>query len=44
VEALRGRRVDPRREQWIHMAGFAFLIGLSILVMIMDIVNPISIR
>ncbi len=44
VEALRGRRVDPRREQWIHAAGFAFLIGLSILVMVMDIVDPISIR
>jgi regulator of sigma E protease len=44
VEALRGRRIDPRREQWIHAAGFAFLIGLSILVMVMDIVNPISIR
>jgi len=44
IEALRGRRVDPRREQWIHAAGFIFLIGLSVLVIIMDIVNPISIR
>jgi len=44
IEALRGRRVDPRREQWIHAAGFIFLLGLSVLVMIMDIVDPISIR
>jgi regulator of sigma E protease len=44
IEAIRGRRVDPRREQWIHAAGFAFLIGLSVLLIIMDIINPVSIR
>ncbi len=44
IEALRGRRVDPRREQWVHAVGFAFLIALSVVVIIMDIVNPVSIR
>jgi regulator of sigma E protease len=44
IEALRGRRVDPRREQWVHAVGFAFLLALSVVVIIMDIVNPVSIR
>ncbi len=44
IEALRGRRVDPRREQWVHAIGFAFLLALSVVVIIMDIVNPVSIR
>lgn len=44
IEVLRGRRVDPRREQWVHAVGFAFLLALSVVVIIMDIVNPVSIR
>jgi regulator of sigma E protease len=44
IEALRGQRVDPRREQWVHAVGFAFLLALSVVVIIMDIVNPVSIR
>ncbi len=44
IEALRGRRVDPQREQWVHAVGFAFLLALSVVVIIMDIVNPVSIR
>ena len=44
IEVIRGRRVDPRREQWVHAVGMLILLGLSTVVIVMDIVQPISIR
>lgn len=44
IEALRGKRVDPRREQWVHAVGMMILLGFSAVIVVMDIVNPISLR
>jgi regulator of sigma E protease len=44
IEILRGRRVDPKREQWVHAIGMMVLLGLSAVIIVLDIVNPISIR
>lgn len=44
IEILRGRRVDPQREQWVHAVGMVILLGLSAVIVVLDIVNPISIR
>ncbi|WP_376793007.1 RIP metalloprotease [Thermoflexus sp.] len=37
VEAIRGRRVDPRRERAIHLAGFLFLLMLLAFLTIREI-------
>ncbi len=44
IEWIRGRRVDPRREQWVHAVGMVMLLGLSVIIVVLDIVKPISIR
>lgn len=44
IEAVRGKRVDPRREQWVHAVGMAILLSLSVVIVVMDIVQPIAIR
>lgn len=44
IEILRGRRVDPQREQWVHAIGMMILLGLSAVIVVLDIVNPVSIR
>jgi regulator of sigma E protease len=44
IEAVRGKRVDPQREQWVHAIGMIILLGLSAVIIVMDIVNPISLR
>ncbi len=41
VEAIRGRRVEPEREGMVHLVGMLFLLGLMVLIIIQDIVNPI---
>lgn len=41
IEWIRGRRVDPVRQQWVHGLGFMVLIGLSMLIMFLDIVRPV---
>lgn len=41
IEWLRGRRVDPTREQWVHAAGMAFLLAVFCIITVFDIVNPI---
>lgn len=41
IEWIRGKRVDPVRQQWVHGLGFMVLIGLSVLVMILDVVRPV---
>lgn len=44
IEAIRGRRVDPRREQWVHAVGMVILLGLSAVIVVVDIVQPITLR
>ncbi len=43
IEALRGKRIDPKIEARINMISLMLLLGLGVLVMIYDIVNPPSI-
>ncbi len=43
VEAIRGRRVDPRKESAIHLVGMAILIGLMLLITFYDIISPVPI-
>lgn len=41
VEAVRGRRIEPEREGLVHLVGMLVLLGLMVLIIIQDIVNPI---
>jgi regulator of sigma E protease len=41
VEAIRGRRIEPEREGMVHLVGMLLLLGLMVLIMIQDIVNPV---
>lgn len=42
IEAVRGRPVEPEKENMIHLIGFFFLIGLTLLVTFNDIVRLIK--
>jgi regulator of sigma E protease len=42
VEAIRGRRVDPAREGFIHLVGLAILMVLMLVVSYYDIVQPMT--
>ncbi|MEX1020823.1 MAG: site-2 protease family protein, partial [Litorilinea sp.] len=37
IEALRGRRINPEREGYIHMVGFMLLLGLLVIITVRDI-------
>jgi regulator of sigma E protease len=41
VEIVRGRRIEPEREGMVHLVGMLVLLGLMVLIIIQDIVNPI---
>ena len=41
IEAIRGKRVDPRKEGTIHLVGLAILLALMFLVTIQDILAPL---
>jgi regulator of sigma E protease len=41
IEAVRGRRVEPEREGVVHLVGMVVLLGLMVLIIIQDIVNPV---
>lgn len=41
IEAIRGRRISPQTEAKIHMAGMVILVSISLVIIAMDIVNPI---
>ncbi|MCP5100170.1 MAG: PDZ domain-containing protein [Chloroflexi bacterium] len=41
IEAIRGRRVAPEREGMVHVVGMVVLLGLMVLLIVQDIVNPI---
>ena len=41
IEAIRGERIPPEREALIHFIGMLILVGLMVLVMLQDLINPI---
>ncbi len=41
LEGIRGRRIEPEREGMVHLVGMLVLLGLMVLIIIQDIVNPI---
>jgi regulator of sigma E protease len=41
IETVRGRRVPPEREAVIHFIGMMILVGLMLLVMLQDVLNPV---
>jgi regulator of sigma E protease len=41
IEAVRGRRIEPERESMVHVIGMLVLLGLMVLLIFQDIVNPI---
>ncbi len=41
MEAVRGRRLNPMTEAKIHFAGMVILIGLSLFLIMQDILNPL---
>jgi regulator of sigma E protease len=41
IEAIRGRRIPPEREQAIHTVGLLIMVFLMALVMMYDVINPI---
>lgn len=41
VEAIRGRRIEPEQEGMIHAVGMALLLGLMVILIYQDVVNPI---
>jgi regulator of sigma E protease len=41
IEAIRGRRVDPLREGYVHVMGLLVLLALMVVMVINDILNPI---
>ncbi len=44
IEALRGRRINPEREGFVHMVGFMLLLGLLVYITVQDLrTTPIGI-
>ncbi len=41
IEAVRGRRIEPEREGMVHVIGMLVLLGLMVVLIVQDIVNPI---
>ncbi len=41
LEAVRGRRIEPEREGRVHVAGMLILLGLMVILIMQDILNPI---
>jgi len=41
IEAIRGRRIPPEREAVVHFIGMLILIGLMLLIMLQDLLDPI---
>lgn len=41
IEAIRGRRLEPEREGMVHAIGMALLLGLMVMLIIKDIIDPI---
>jgi regulator of sigma E protease len=41
IEWIRGKRIDPARQQWVHSIGFVLLLTMSFVMMILDVVRPV---
>jgi len=41
IEAVRGRRIEPEREGMVHVIGMLVLLGLMLVMIVQDIINPI---
>jgi regulator of sigma E protease len=41
LEAIRGRRISPKRETMIHLMGMAFLLSLVMVITYLDILHPV---
>jgi len=41
VEAIRGKRVDPEKEGFIHLVGLAFLVALMVIITFQDVTSPL---
>jgi regulator of sigma E protease len=44
VEAIRGRRVDPQREGFVHLVGLAVLMTAMLILIYVDITNPLVLQ
>jgi regulator of sigma E protease len=42
IEAVRGRRISPRRESMIHFIGLAFLVSMIVVVTYFDVLSPVN--
>ncbi len=42
IELVRGKPISPEREGFVHMFGLIFLLSLGILLIINDILNPVT--
>ncbi len=40
IETIRGRRISPEREGFVHMIGFLVLLSLMVVITIRDIISP----
>ena len=41
IEAVRGRRIEPEREGMVHVIGMLVLLGLMVVLIVQDLINPI---
>ena len=44
IEALRGKRISAERETAVHAVGMILLLSLMMVMMVNDVINPISLR
>jgi regulator of sigma E protease len=42
IEIVRGRPIAPERESMVHLIGLALLLSLSVLIILNDVINPIT--
>ncbi|TVR20087.1 MAG: RIP metalloprotease RseP [Anaerolineaceae bacterium] len=42
IELVRGKPVSPEREGYVHMLGLVFLLSLGVLLIINDVMNPVT--
>jgi regulator of sigma E protease len=42
IEAIRGKRVDPAREGFVHFIGLALLVALMLIISYFDIIQPVT--
>jgi regulator of sigma E protease len=43
LEAIRGRRIDPKKETLVHLIGMALLLTLMVVITLQNILNPMDI-